>query len=81
MTIQYEPVQYEPVQYEPQPNAVVDAGRDYLVTIKAIVDSHILPPATNVELAGALGGLSSIVDLYETLYHDYWRSQYEQCNR
>ena len=38
MTIQYESVQYEPVQYEPQPNAVVDAGRDYLVTIKAIVD-------------------------------------------
>lgn len=66
------------MKYEPKPNEVVNAGRDYLATLKTVVDSHILPPQTNVDLAGALGGLSCIVDLYETLYHEYWRMQYER---
>lgn len=69
------------MQYEPKPNAVVDAGRDYIQTLRKVVKSQILPPAMNTELAGALGGLGSIVDLYEALYHEHWRGQYEQCNR
>ena len=66
------------VVYKPRPVPVVITSQKNIETLKAIRDSQMLKPDTNIELAGAIGGLEALVEIYETLYHEYWRMQYER---
>lgn len=66
------------MEYKPRVIPVVTASQKNIETLKEIRDSHVLSHATNVELAGAIGGLEALVEIYETLYHEYWRMQYER---
>ena len=71
-------VSHKTVLYKARPVPVVLTSRKYVETLKTIRDSRALPPDINVELAGAIGGLEALVEIYETLYHEYWRMQYER---